>query len=314
MTRVSAGFLFLFVLNVGVQQPVFAATCGCAGVPLLTSIDTSANEKGQLFISYSAEDHQISDLVSGTNDVPDETGRDRSSLSQVISASYALTDRWSVSALVSYIEHRRTISSSFLGETKTSGFGDSVILARYTPLFITPFSSHELSVGLGARIPTGDDSFDAGNRFVTAEDMQPSTGALGKIIWSSYSYAFNQAATLQLNASANYVANEANDRDYAFGDEFNLALGISQSIGTRFGYSAALRYRTTQADSRFDFDIPNTGGQWLDFVPAIQYSVNDRLNIGLSGRIPVARDLKGTLQFTTSYSMSLSLTYAFNGD
>jgi len=300
------------VLIGGVQQPAFAATCGCAGVPLLTSIDTSASEKGQLFVTYSVEDHQISDLVSGTKDVPDETGRDRSSLSQVISASYALTDRWSVSALVSYIEHRRTIGSSLLGETKTSGIGDSVILARYSPLFITPFSRHALSLGLGARIPTGEDNF--GDGFVTSEDMQPSTGALGKIFWSSYSYAFNQAATVQFNASANYVSNGANDRDYSFGDEFNLALGISQNLGTKFGYSAAFRYRSTKGDTRFDFVIPNTGGKWVDFVPAIQYSLNDRLTLGLSGRFPVFRDLKGALQFTTSYSMSFSLNYAFKVD
>ena len=127
MKRSTYKLLILCALLVGVQQPAYAATCSCAGVPLLTSIDTSATEKGQLFITYNVEDHQISDLVSGTKNVPDETGRDRSSLSQVISASYALTDRWSVSALVSYIKHRRTINSSFLGETITSGFGDSVI-------------------------------------------------------------------------------------------------------------------------------------------------------------------------------------------
>ncbi len=291
------------------QHPAFAATCSCAGVPLLTSINTSANEKGALFISYTIEDHQISDLVSGSDDVPDETGRDRNSLSQVLSASYGLTDHWSVSALVSYVKHNRTIGSSFLGKTTTSGIGDSVILARYTPLFITPFSRHELSLGLGVRIPTGEDEF--GNGIIVSEDMQPSTGAYGGVLWTSYSYAFNQAATLQFNTSANYTYNEENDREYAFGHEFNFAFGLSHSIGSRFGYSAILRYRTTRADRRFGFEIPNTGGEWLDFVPAVQYSVNDNLSLALSGRIPVARNLNGVLQFTTSYSYALSVTYGF---
>ncbi len=299
----------LAVLIVSSQDPVFAATCSCAGVPLLTSIDTSATEKGQLFISYTTEYHQISDLVSGTQDVRDETNRDRNTFSQVLSASYALTDQWSVSALVSYVEHSRTIGSSFLGETTSSGIGDSVILARYTPMFITPFSRHELSLGLGVRIPTGEDNFGSG--FVFSEDMQPSTGSVGKIFWSSYSYAFNQAATVQFNASTNFTTNEENDRNYAFGDEFNVFFGISQSIGTKFGYSAGLRYRTTKADRRSGAQIPNTGGQWLDFVPAVQYALTDRLNLGLSGRIPVARDLDGVLQFTTSYSYAVSLSFGF---
>ena len=299
----------LVLLIFSVQIPAYAATCSCAGVPLLAAIDTSATEKGQFFLSYSAENHQISDLVSGSDDVNDETDRDRHSFSQVLSASYALTDHWAVSALVSYVKHSRTIGSSFLGTTTTSGLSDSVVLARYSPFSITPFSRHALSLGVGVRIPTGDDDF--GDTFVLSEDMQPSTGAYGEILWSSYSYAFNQAATMQLNVSANYTFNGENDRKYSFGDEFNFYTGFSQSIGTKFGYSAALRYRTTRADRRFDFIIPNTGGQWLDFVPAVQYAFTDRLNLGLSGRIPLARKLNGVLQFTTSYAYTLSLSYGF---
>ena len=299
------------LLFFGPQIPAIAATCSCAGVPLLTSIDTSATEQGQLFISYTTENHKINDLVSGTDDVRDETRRDRNSFSQVISASYALTDRWAVSALISYIEHSREIGSSIFGETSSSGMGDSVILARYTPLFFTPFSRHDLSLGLGVRIPTGEDNFDFENGFIASEDMQPSVGAVGKILWTSYGYAFNQAATVQFNVSANYTYNEENDRKYAFGHEFNIAFGLSQSLGNRFGYSAGLRYRTTRADRRSGFTIPNTGGKWLDFVPAVQFAVTDNLDLSLFGRIPVARDLKGVLQFTTSYSYGLSLIYGF---
>lgn len=166
---ISAVFALLIL---SLQTPTFAATCSCAGVPLLTLIDTSATEKGQFFITYSVENHQISDLVSGSDDVNDETGRDRNSFSQVLSASYALTDQWAVSALVSYIKHSRTIDSSFLGESTASGIGDSVLLARYTPIASTPFSRHSLSLGLGARIPTGEDDFKSDRGFTVSEDMQ----------------------------------------------------------------------------------------------------------------------------------------------
>jgi hypothetical protein len=273
--------LFFSTILLWAHGKSFGATCSCAGVPLLASIDTSATEKGQFFLAYTTEYHQISDLVSGSRDVNDETGRDRNTVSHVLSASYALSDRWALSALVSHVD----------------------------PLFMTPFSRHELSLGAGLRIPTGEDNFGSG--FVLSEDMQPSTGAAGKIFWASYGYAFNQAATVQLNASLNYMVSEENDRNYAFGEEFNFALGISQSIGTRFGYSAALRYRSTQADERAGAMIPNTGGEWLDFAPAVQFSLSDKLKLALSGRVPVSRNLDGALQFTTSYSYALSLTYGF---
>lgn len=287
----------------------FSATCGCAGVPLLSAIDTSSTEPGDIFLNISSENHVANDLVSGTKDVSDETNRERSSESTTLSMSYGLTDRWAVSGLLAYIEHGRKVGTSFLPEQNTSGLSDGVILFRYTPLYQTPFSRHEVSLGFGARLPLGKD--DAGGIISAAEDMQPSTGSMGKILWSSYSYAFNQAATVQFSASANYTLNdEDNDRDYAFGDESSLTLGLGQSIGSKFSYSAGLRYRFTEPDERLGFEVPNTGGEWLDFVPALQYSLTDKLNMGVSGRVPIARDLNGTLQFTTSYSYSVSFTYA----
>lgn len=311
MTRSVIQSVALTLMLVGVHAPAQAATCSCAGIPLLGSIDTSAIEAGQLFISYTTEEHQISDLVAGHRDVPDETGRDRESFSQVLSASYAITDRWSVSALVSWVEHKRRIGASVINDsTVTSGFGDSVVLARYTPLIITPFSRHQWSLGLGVRIPTGEDKLTDGFS-VLSEDLQPSVGAMAKIVWTGYSYAFNQAATVKLNASANFIANEENDRGYAFGDEISLSLGISQNIGPRFGYSAAVHYRNAEAHERFGAAIPNTGGEWLDFVPAVHLKAGDRLNLSLFGRIPVARDLDGALQFTTRYSYGFSASYGF---
>jgi hypothetical protein len=287
-----------------------AATCSCAGVPLLSAIDTSSTEPGGWFINFSSEDHVINDLVLGDKEIKDETRRKRSSLSQAVSATYGIADGWSISGLVSYMEHSREVGRGFFGEQTSSGLGDGVILLRYTPRYITPFSRHEISLGIGARIPIGKD--DAGGVIVFSEDMQPSVGAVGEILWTSYSYAFNQAATIQLNASANYTRNDdENDRGYAFGDEFNFALGISQSIGTKFGYAAGFRYRTTNADERNSFEIPNTGGEWLDFIPAVQYAVTDDLNIALSGRVTVKRRLDGAVQFSTSYSYALSFTYGF---
>jgi hypothetical protein len=166
-----------------------------------------------------------------------------------------------------------------------------------------------LSLGLGVRIPTGEDN--SGDGIVLGEDLQPSVGAPATIFWAGYSYAFNQAATVQLNTSINYISNEENDREYAFGDELSISLGVSQNIGTRFGYSAAIRYRTAEAHERFGFPLPNTGGEWVDFVPAVHWKASDRLNLSLFGRLPVSRDLDGALQFTTSYSYGISASYGF---
>lgn len=305
--RISA-LLAIAALAAG-PQPAAAATCSCAGAPLLNFVDTRAIEAGDFYLTYAVEYHDISDLVAGSSEIPDETGRDRNSLSQVLTGSYAITDRLAISALISYVEHERTVSTSVLGSTRTSGLGDSVVLARYTPIFFTPFSRHQVAIGLGSRIPTGEDDVRTG--FVASEDMQPGTGAWGTFGWAQYGYAFNQAATLQLNASASYLRNQDNDREYAFGDEWVIDAGFSHSVNSRFSYSAGLRYRNADSDERFGFEIPNTGGQWLDFVPAVQFSATERLSIALAGRVPISRNLDGALQFTTSYAYSLLISYGF---
>ncbi|MDD9891588.1 MAG: hypothetical protein OXU66_12325 [Gammaproteobacteria bacterium] len=289
---------------------VQAATCSCAGVPLLSAIDTSSTQPGDLYLNYSTEQHEISDLVRGSRDIRDETDRERSSLSQTLSFSYGLADNWALSGLVSYVVHTRDIGSSFIGEQKTRGLGDGLLLLRYSPIYITPFNRHEVGVGFGVRMPWGEDNAKH-NGFTVSEDMHPSSGAWGKIAWASYTYALNQAATMQINASANFTYNDDdNGRGYAFGDEANVGVGFSHSVGTKFSYSAAVRYRSTNADARNGFDIPNTGGEWVDFTPAIQYQVSDSFSVGLSGRVPISRKLDGALQFTTSYSYAVSLSYA----
>lgn len=308
MARLLLAIYFLVLLFWPVLN-LQAATCSCAGVPLLSAMDTSSTEPGDLFLNYTAELHEISDLVQGGDEINDETGRERSSLSHVISGSYGLNDHWAISGLVSHVEHKRRIGLSQFAERQVSGIGDAVLLARYTPFYITPFSRNELSLGLGIRIPVGEN--DGGGVIPLSEDMQPSTGAYGKILWGSYSHTFNQAGTWQFNSSLNYTSNDENDRKYTFGDQFNFAAGMSWYSSNKLTLAGTLRYRWVGADERSNFEVPNTGGQWLDFVPALQYSVNEKLGVTISGRIPVKRKLEGVLQFTTSYAYSLALSYAY---
>ena len=302
-----AALLLLMVL----PDLALAATCSCAGTPLMGALNTSTTEQGDLYFTLTSEFHEISDLVQGRKQIDDETGRERSSLSQALAFSYGLSDRWALSGLFTYIEHEREVGSSFFGsKQRTSGLGDSVLRLRYTPLYITPFSRHELSLGVGARLPVGKD--DAGGLIRFSEDMQPGTGAAGAILWGQHSLAFNQAATRTLTSSIFYTRNNwENDRDYAFGHQFVAGVDFIQNLNTRFSYSAGLRYQHTTSDRRLGFEVPNTGGQWLDFTPAFNYSLDNGLDINLSGRIPLDRKLDGAIQFTTSYSYALSLTYGF---
>ncbi len=283
----------------------YGATCSCAAVPLLDTMNSGSPDKKSWYLSSTYEYHDISDLVSGDDEVSDETGRDRTSQSMVLEASYGLSERFSISGLFSYVEHERRIGPGT--SVKSRGLGDSIVMLKYSPRKVRVYSRTGFSAGLGARLPLGED--DETNRGITlAEDMQPSTGAYGTIIWLHTDRAFSQAANFQLHGTLTYTANEENDRDYQFGDSLTVNAGLSYQLpDSRWGFSGVLMYRDADRDERAGTEIPNTGGKWLDVGISAQYHVSESLALRATAKIPLERDLNDALQFTTSHALSISV-------
>ncbi len=287
-----------------------AATCSCAGVPLLNSMNATNVNAQSWLLSINYEYHEINDLYSGSQQVNDETFRERVSNSIISQLDYGIDEHWSITGMISHISHKRQIGSSNNSKIHTSGLGDSLLLIKYTPVTMSLLSPWQLSLGFGIKFPTGANDVMR-NGFIVSEDMQPGSGAYSSLAWFSSSYRFDQAGQLQAFISANYSDNRENDRQYQLGDETNASVGISYTMQENWGAVALLRYRTTSADQRAGNDIPNTGGEWLDFVPSIQYRFENNLAINLSGRIPVDKNLDGALQFTTSNAITLGISYVF---
>ncbi|MCH8059418.1 MAG: hypothetical protein IIA11_03060 [Proteobacteria bacterium] len=292
-----------------VSTPVSAQTCSCARVPMLGTMQTATPSDKQWFVASTYEFHDISELVSGTSTIPDQTGRDRTSQALVFEASRGLTSKWSFSALLSFIEHERDVGGS---NDRASGLGDAVVMLRYSPVTISVYSKNAFSVGLGGQLPIGADNVKS-NSVTLAEDLQPSTGAYAGIVWAYYARALNESRGTQVYFSTSHTYNGENDRDYQSGHSTTAAIGGSYQTQTPWGFGLELFYRHAQRDKRNSVDIPNTGGQWLDVIPAVQYHVTDSLALKASAKIPVARDLNDSLQFTTKYAIRLSLLYLFGG-
>jgi hypothetical protein len=263
--------------------------------------------EGKWFLASTYEYHDVSDLVSGSSTIPDLTGRERTSQALVLEASRGLSARWSASMLISAVDHDRTVGTS---RTTSSGLGDAIVMAKYSPLKISLYSRNELSFGLGARLPIGENDASQ-NGIILAEDMQPSTGAYGGVVWAYVARSLNEPATARLYANTTYMNNGKNDREYRFGHETTASIGFSYQTQSAWGFNTELLYRHTIRDKRNGTEIPNTGGQWLDFVPSAQYHLNERAALRISAKIPVARDLNDALQFTTKYAVRLTLTYLF---
>ncbi len=285
-----------------------AVTCSCASIPLLNSMEASAPDPDTWFFSYNYEFRDLGEAVQGSTSIEDGTDRTRNTASHIIELSRGLSEKVSLSALISYVRHQREIGGQDLqiGE----GFGDGILMLKYSPLQIRIYSRNAFSLGIGARIPIGDDEQKNG-AIVLAEDLQPSTGSRGQIIWAYYARSFSQAANLQLYTSLSHTRNQANDRGYQFGNEITMDAGVSYQFNAPLGLIAGLRYRNAERDLRDQVEVPNTGGEWLDFLPAVQYHFTPNLAMKLGATLPVRRKLNDTIQFTTRRAASLSVSYLF---
>ena len=270
-------------------------------------MQSASPNQNQWFLSSTYEYHDSSELVSGSSTVPDATGRDRTSQALILEASKGLSDKWSISAMLSAVEHERIVGGA---SDKVTGLGDAIAMVKYSPKRISLYSKNTLSFGIGARLPLGED--DASKQGITlAEDLQPSTGAYGGIAWAYAAHAFNDSKSARMYGLLTYTYNGENDRDYQFGHDATASLGGSYQTQTPWGFNLELLFRTAERDQRASVDIPNTGGQWLDIIPAVQYHINESLALRASAKIPLTRNLNDQLQFTTKYAYRLSLSYVF---
>lgn len=290
-----------------VPLPAGATTCSCAGVPILGAMQSASPTGGQWFLASTYEFHDVSELVSGSSSIPDETGRDRTSQALILEASKGLSEKWSFSALLSAVEHERDIGGV---NDSVAGLGDAIVMFKYSPKTISLYSKNTLSFGIGGRLPVGED--DASKQGVTlAEDLQPSTGAYGGIAWAYAARALNESTGARIYSLLTYTYNGDNDRDYQFGHTATASIGGSYQTNTPWGFNLEFLYRHSDRDQRASADIPNTGGRWLDIIPAVQYHINESLALRVSGKIPLTRNLNDQLQFTTKYAFRISLSYVF---
>ena len=297
----------LAMLLSAAATPATATTCSCASVPLLGTMELATPGIGEWFLATTYEFHDLSELVSGSSSVPDQTGRDRTSQAAIFELSRGFGEKFSFSALLAGVNHKRTVGGI---RDDVTGLGDAIVMFKYSPATINLYSRNALSFGIGSRIPVGKDDASR-DGIVLAEDLQPSTGAFAGLLWVYAARALNDSRAARIYATATYTYNGENDRDYQFGHSTTASLGGSYQTQSPWGFNLELLFRHTERDQRAGVDIPNTGGQWLNLVPAVQYHINEAVALRASGKIPLSRDLNDQLQFTTKYSVRLTLSWLF---
>lgn len=315
-TSAIAAVLILLLSGLS-YQPVLAQSCSCGGPPLLGSLESSGLGAGRLGFSMRYEFASISDLVDGSDILPDNI-RDRSVKTGLFGIDFGLTDRFSVSAFFSFVQQNRTTSSGDGGggQLITSGPGDAIMVVQYALWPLSVHRPHAFTLGLGIKLPLGQDNL-LDNSLLISADMQPGTGSYDYVALGTWSYSLSRQKRLALFGTTSYRINGQNDRfgmgngQYQFGNELNATAGLSHDLSLRFTPSVSLKYRSSQADQFKGSELPSSGGRWLNLVPALNATIFNGFSTRVSGEFPLWRKLEGT-QFSTSHTFSLTLFYSLD--
>ena len=88
---------------------VKAQACSCGGAPLLSSLEFPATAPGAWLFGLTYEFNSISDLVTVTKRLDDDTRR-RRIYTGLLEISYGINDRWSASLLLTLLQQEQRSS------------------------------------------------------------------------------------------------------------------------------------------------------------------------------------------------------------
>ncbi len=301
--------LALLLLAGAMQNRVFGQACCSAGVPLLGSLELPAMPAGHWRLGATYQLNQLSDVIAGSSMLRDDT-RERRVHTVTLETSYGLTNRISMSALLSLIGQERLIRSPVGGrnELTTRGWGDAVLLLKYNLVPLNMATQRELTIGAGPKVPLGKSNVTNDGIRVPA-DMQPGSGAWDMVLWAYGYQGFLPHTRLNLFGTVSARLTGENDWGYRFGNEVVATLNTSYRTDSFFDLSLGAHFRHTAPDQFNGSDFPNTGGLWVSAAPAVNFKLSP-VTLRASLRLPVYRNLNGT-QLTTSRRISVTVFYAF---
>jgi hypothetical protein len=249
-------FIAVLLSLASVMEEVLAQACCSSGTPLLSTMELPGTPAGHLQFVLTYDYNYLDDVVSGSRQIG-ESQRRRLSQSVLLEVSYGITDRLSVSTMLTGIQQERRVRSPLEGitgeRTRTRGIGDGIVLLKYTLHPQSIVDQRELSVGIGPKIPLGNAQLRH-NDILLPADLQPGTGAWDMIFWAYGFKGFVPRSPISIFGSITYRHTGTNDRfgtgngGYSFGNEFQASFGAGYRTDSPFDATLLVRYRTTEKD------------------------------------------------------------------
>ena len=307
--------LFLVVFLNMIFLTANSQTCCSGGIPLSNNIGLDILDKGILQVNLSYDYNNLNTLNNG-KDKLDDDARLRTTSSVLLNLSYSITNDFAIEGLLSWVEQRRVITQ-FGNENidSSTGIGDGVVLAKYN--FEDALGKQSsVRIGFGAKIPLGSTTETNDQGIVLNADMQPGSGAWDIIYWTQLSKSFEFRPSLNFSVRAIYRATGENDAyldvtTYEFGNEFQTFLSFTdqfEMFNTIAIPSLSLKYRHAQQDKIGGFDLDNTGGEWVFFIPNFSLNISSDFAMSVKAELPIYSYVDGT-QLTPTYRITAGVLY-----
>ncbi len=291
-----------------------AQGCCTPGTSALSGVERGVVPYRTLLAGLTVQGNDLEDTFESTRHIPDPLGRTASVTTLTLELEYGLAERVSLAAIASYHSKTRKLtvrSTSNVSETASftgRGFGDIVFLGKYqliTPTITSPF---ELSIGGGAKVPTGSYEQEvAGSRL--AIDLQPGSGAADLLAWGFVLYSFPRYH-FRVYGNIFYRYTGSNLDNYRFGDEALFLLGGEYGILDYLDLSLLLKGRSARQDFSNGRLLSSTGGQMYSLAPGAVYREGNGA-VRVFYQVPIYRNVKG-IQLTLTRLVGLELHYSFD--
>lgn len=292
-------------------------TCCSGGVPLSGNIGFQGGDRRTLQMELSYDVNYLATLKNGSEVFTDGSRR-RITQSILLKTGYNVTERLAIDALFTYVfQARRITFQDQQNLVNTHGLGDAVVLARFVLAKISD-SGTELQLGLGPKIPLGRSDVSDQRGITLNADMQPGSGSWDAISWiymaRQLSFRPGSVVSARIVGRFNGTNQEyLGSQSYSFGNSLQIYLGIGdqQLWGNQlFTPSLSLRYRYTGLDQINGQELDNTGGQWINLIPALSWHITPQSIFHLIPELPVYSNVEGT-QLTPTFRIQVGFYYVF---
>ena len=309
-------FVVCVTLCIYAPHEVYAQTCCSGGVPLSGNIGFSGSEAGVWQFELGYDLNLLSTLKQGNEIYLDDT-RKRITQSILFKSGFSLTERIAVDALFTYVKQDRIVTSDLqISRVGTRGVGDAVVIGKLVLLNMNE-KGMEIQVGAGPKIPLGRADLKDERGITLNADLQPGSNSWDLITWAFLVRQLKSRPSATLSARLVGRFNGRNrehlgSQSYQFGNSFQVNLGMGDQVLFRnriIAPSLSLRFRYTMGDRINSHILDNTGGEWLNIIPAVSWHLRPNTILHLVPEIPLYSRVEG-LQLTPTFRIQVGLYHA----